>query len=406
MQSKNIKFREFTALMAVLMSIVALSIDTILPALGQIGQHFAIQNENHVQWVIVGIFAGMTIGESIAGPLSDAIGRKPILFMGIIIYLVGTSLCYFASSFEWFLIGRFVQGLGVAGPHIAAIAIVRDNYSGEQMARIMSLVMMIFMAVPAIAPSIGQVIIHFFRWQEIFILYVFYALLIVYWVAFRLDESLKPEKRVPMKAATFAHGFGQVLRNKTTMIYLVCSGLVFGAFISYLGASQQIFMQQFSKSGLEFSTYFAVFAVVIGISSFINSHFVGRVGMRKICMISIAGLSLASILFFIAQIFIVATFWMFMLYMSIAFLCFGLVFGNLNAIALEPMGHIAGMATAIINTVSSILSLVLAWLIGQSYDGTLLPMTIGFMVLSTLALLLMRLEQKNQAQVDGLVGAS
>ena len=123
-------------------------------------------------------------------------------------------------------------------------------------------------------------------------------------------------------------------------------------------------------------------------------------------MISIAGLSLASILFFIAQIFIVATFWMFMLYMSIAFLCFGLVFGNLNAIALEPMGHIAGMATAIINTVSSILSLVLAWLIGQSYDGTLLPMTIGFMVLSTLALLLMRLEQKNQAQVDGLVGAS
>lgn len=155
MQSKNIKFREFTALMAVLMSIVALSIDTILPALGQIGQHFAIQNENHVQWVIVGIFAGMTIGESIAGPLSDAIGRKPILFMGIIIYLVGTSLCYFASSFEWFLIGRFVQGLGVAGPHIAAIAIVRDNYSGEQMARIMSLVMMIFMAVPAIAPSIG-----------------------------------------------------------------------------------------------------------------------------------------------------------------------------------------------------------------------------------------------------------
>ena len=398
MPQKNISFKEFTALMATLMSIVALSIDTILPALGQIGQYYAIQNQNHKQWIIVGIFAGMTIGESVAGPLSDAIGRKPILFFGIAIYLLGTALCYFASSFEYFLIGRFIKGLGVAGPHIAAIAIVRDNYSGNEMARIVSLVMMIFMAVPAIAPSIGQVIIHFFGWKEIFILYACYALLIVYWVSFRLEESLAPQNRVAMKWAAFTGGFGQVVRNKTTMSYLLCAGFIFGGFISYLGASQQIFMQQFGKSGIEFSAYFAIFAVIIAIASFLNSHFVEKIGMRKICLLNVCWLSGISIIFFIVQQFMAAEFWMFMLYMGSAFLCFGMIFGNLNAIALEPMGHITGMATAIINTVSSLLALTLAWLIGQSYDGSLLPMTTGFMILSTLALLLMRFEQRAQAQ--------
>lgn len=396
MPKSQIHFREFTLLMALLMSIVALSIDAILPALGEIGQVFSVSNSNQVQWVIIGIFAGMTIGESIAGPLSDAIGRKPILFIGIAIYLCGTALCYFAPSFEWFLVGRFVQGLGVAGPHIAAVAIVRDKYSGDQMARIMSLVMMVFMAVPAIAPSIGQVVIHFFGWREIFILYLVYAVMIAIWIAYRLEETLIPEKRVPMKFVVFKDGFHQVIHHKTTMSYLICAGLIFGGFMSYLGASQQIFMQQFGKSGLEFSAYFAMFAVIMGIASFLNSHFVLRFGMRKICMSAIFGLSVISLIFFAIQQFGVnIQFWMFLLYMGMAFLCFGMVFGNLNAIALEPMGHIAGMATAIINTVSSILALTLAAIIGQAYNGTLIPMTVGFMLLGSLSFLIMLYEKKH-----------
>lgn len=392
---RQIQFREFALLMALLMSIVALSIDAILPALGEVGQVFSVSNSNQVQWIIIGIFAGMTIGESIAGPLSDAIGRKPILFIGLAIYLCGSTFCYFAQSFEWFLFGRFVQGLGIAGPHIAAIAIIRDKYSGDQMARIMSLVMMVFMAVPAIAPSVGQVVIHFFGWREIFVLYLIYAVMIGIWVVLRLDETLQPEKRIPMRFAVFKDGFKQVVCHRTTMSYLICAGLIFGSFISYLGTSQQIFMQQFAKSGVEFSAYFAAFAVIMGISSFINSRVVTRFGMRQISMAGISLFTLISIIFFIIQLLVTnVEFWMFLTYMAMAFLCFGVVFGNLNAIALEPMGHIAGMATAIINTVSSILSLILAAIIGQAYNGTLIPMTLGFIVLCGLAFIIMLYELK------------
>jgi len=151
------------------MSIVSFSIDAVLPALGEIGRIFTLQNSNQAQWVIIGIFSGMTIGQLIAGPLSDAIGRKRILFTGIVIYFLGSLLCYSTQSFEWFLVGRFIQGIGVSGPYVASISIVRDKYSGAQMARIMSLIMMVFMVAPAIAPSLGQLIIHFFGWRDIFV---------------------------------------------------------------------------------------------------------------------------------------------------------------------------------------------------------------------------------------------
>ncbi|EMP0106620.1 MFS transporter, partial [Acinetobacter baumannii] len=166
MKSK-IHFREFALLMALLMSIVSFSIDAVLPALGEVGRVFELKNNNQTQWVIIGIFSGMTIGQLIAGPLSDAIGRKRILFTGIIIYFLGSLLCFTTQSFEWFLVGRFIQGIGVSGPYVASISIVRDKYSGAQMARIMSLIMMVFMVAPAIAPSLGQLIIHFFGWRDI-----------------------------------------------------------------------------------------------------------------------------------------------------------------------------------------------------------------------------------------------
>ena len=166
----------------------------------------------------------MTIGQLIAGPLSDAIGRKRILFTGIVIYFLGSLLCFTTQSFEWFLVGRFIQGVGVSGPYVASISIVRDKYSGAQMARIMSLIMMVFMVAPAIAPSLGQLIIHFFGWREIFVLYMAYATVVGVWVALRLEETLLPENRLPMRLQAFREGFKEVVSNKTTMSYLLCAG--------------------------------------------------------------------------------------------------------------------------------------------------------------------------------------
>lgn len=222
MKSK-IHFREFALLMALLMSIVSFSIDAVLPALGEIGRVFELKNNNQTQWVIIGIFSGMTIGQLIAGPLSDAIGRKRILFTGIIIYFLGSLLCFTTQSFEWFLVGRFIQGIGVSGPYVASISIVRDKYSGAQMARIMSLIMMVFMVAPAIAPSLGQLIIHFFGWRDIFVLYMIYATVVGAWVALRLEETLLPENRLPMRLQAFQDGFKEVVSNKTTMSYLLCA---------------------------------------------------------------------------------------------------------------------------------------------------------------------------------------
>lgn len=385
MKSK-IHFREFALLMALLMSIVSFSIDAVLPALGEIGRIFELKNNNQSQWVIIGIFSGMTIGQLIAGPLSDAIGRKRILFTGIIIYFLGSLLCFTTQSFEWFLVGRFIQGIGVSGPYVATISIVRDKYSGAQMARIMSLIMMVFMVAPAVAPSLGQLIIHFFGWREIFVLYMVYATVIGAWVALRLEETLLPENRLPMRLQAFQEGFKEVVSNKTTMSYLLCAGFCFGGFIGYLGTSQQIFMQQFGKTGQEFSAYFAVLAGVMGIASFTNSKIVMKFGMRPICIYGFLGLCLISLFFLGIQLLGVAvSFWMFMLYACVLFLLFGTLFGNLNAIAMEPMGHVAGMASAIIGAASSILSLILASIIGQLYNGTLIPMTCGFAILCGLA---------------------
>ena len=401
MKSK-IHFHEFALLMALLMSIVSFSIDAVLPALGEIGKVFTLQNSNQAQWVIISIFAGMTIGQLIAGPLSDAIGRKRILFTGIIIYFFGSLLCYITQSFEWFLVGRFIQGIGVSGPYVATISIVRDKYSGAQMARIMSLIMMVFMVAPAIAPSLGQLIIHFFGWRDIFVLYMVYALVVGTWVALRLEETLVPENRLPMRVQAFKEGFKEVLSNKTTMSYLLCAGFCFGGFIGYLGTSQQIFMQQFGQTGQEFSIYFAILAGVMGFASFTNSKIVMKFGMRPICMYGFLGLCVISSVFLIIQLSGVSiSFWMFMLYACILFLLFGTLFGNLNAIAMEPMGHVAGMASAIIGASSSILSLILASIIGQLYNGTLVPMTCGFVILCGLAFGITLYEKKQLNRLEG-----
>ncbi|KQD05123.1 multidrug MFS transporter [Acinetobacter baumannii] len=385
----RIHFREFALLMALLMSIVSFSIDAVLPALGEVGRVFELKNNNQTQWVIIGIFSGMTIGQLIAGPLSDAIGRKRILFTGIIIYFLGSLLCFTTQSFEWFLVGRFIQGIGVSGPYVASISIVRDKYSGAQMARIMSLIMMVFMVAPAIAPSLGQLIIHFFGWRDIFVLYMIYATVVGAWVALRLEETLLPENRLPMRLQAFQDGFKEVVSNKTTMSYLLCAGFCFGGFIGYLGTSQQIFMQQFGKTGQEFSAYFAVLAGVMGIASFTNSKIVMKFGMRPICIYGFLGLCLISLTFLGIQLIgVTVAFWMFMLYACILFLLFGTLFGNLNAIAMEPMGHVAGMASAIIGAASSVLSLILASIIGQLYNGTLIPMTCGFVILCGLAFMM------------------
>ena len=367
--------KEFIILIASLMSIVAISIDATLPALGVISRDLNITNPNHAQFIIGFIFLGMTIGQLICGPVSDAIGRKKILYFGLSVYLLGSIICFLSASLTMILIGRFIQGIGVSGPYVAAVSIVRDKYSGRDMARIMSLVMMIFILVPAIAPSIGQGILLVASWRAIFVLYIFYAILLLGWLSLRLEETLPPEKRISYNLKNFLHGLKEIINNRVTICYAICMGITFGGLIGYLNSSQQIFQMQF-ETGNMFAVYFGLLASVIGVASLLNSRIVQKYGMRYICRRSTLVIIIAS--------------GMFLIYAAILFFSFGMMFGNLNAIAMEPMGHIAGIASALIGAGSSVISLFLGTMIGQLYDGTLTPVTLGFLGLGIISLAIMR----------------
>ena len=356
----------FIVLMASLISIVAISIDALLPALGYIAQDFSLSNPNHVQYVVGCIFLGLAIGELVCGPLSDAWGRKPVLYLGLGLYLIGSIMCYMAGSFEWLLIGRTVQGLGVAGPYISAVSIVRDKYSGRHMAQVMSVVMMIFILVPAIAPALGQGILFIGDWRDIFILYMAYSISIVCWLAIKQEETLPKEHRMPFRLGTIGHALQEISSNTTTLCYTLCMGLCFGSFFGYLNASQQIFQVQF-ETGEWFTAYFGGLALVLGLASLSNSRIVVRLGMRYICIRAMATIVVASLLFLALHAFTSITLVMFLIYAAVLFFCFGLMFGNLNAIAMEPMGHIAGTASAVMGATSSIMAMILGAIIGQLY---------------------------------------
>lgn len=394
--TSRISSQEFTLLVALLMSIVAMSIDALLPALGFISQDIPLSHGNQAQYIISVLFLGMALGQLICGPLSDATGRKKILYAGILLFFCGSLICFFAQDINTLLIGRFIQGLGVAGPYVSAISIVRDKYSGNEMARIMSLVMMIFIMVPALAPSIGQAVLLVSSWRYIFVLYIVYALIIGIWIFVRLEETLPKEYRIPFSTRGFIDGFKEAISNYSTMCYTLCMGLFFGSFLGYLNSSQQIFQDLF-QTGKLFTIYFGVLALVFGVASLVNSRFVEKWGMDYLCNHAVWGIILSSAIFLVILMLFPANLWLFMIYASVLFFCFGLVFGNVNAMAMEPMGHVAGIASAIIGATSSIMSMLIGTAIGQMYNGTLVPVTSGFLILSIAALVILQLARNKKA---------
>ncbi|PZP38468.1 MAG: Bcr/CflA family drug resistance efflux transporter [Pseudomonas fluorescens] len=382
--TKQVGPREFIALIALLMSIAAMSIDAMLPALGHIGTDLGATNPNQPQLVVTCIFLGMAIGQLICGPLSDAIGRKPILTYTIALYLVGTVVCLMSESMPMILFGRVLQGLGVSGPYVCSMSVVRDKFHGRQMAKVMSLVTMIFIMVPAIAPALGQGILAISSWRGIFVLYLVYAVVISLWVALRLTETLPQSSRVPFSLKNIRKGITKVFTTRTTFCYMICMGLTFGGLMGYLTSAQQIFQSHFNV-GEYFALCFGGLALMFGVSSMVNARLVERLGMRPLCRRAMLANIVTSAIFVGLCLFTQPSLWMFLLYCAIIFFNFGMLFGNLNALAMEPMGHIAGLAAAIIGAFSSVLSLSMGTAIGQMYNDTLLPIAAGFLVLGALS---------------------
>jgi len=397
-------FLEFVALMAMMMALVALSTDAMLPALRTIGEDLAVERENSVQLIVSFLFLGLAVGQIAYGPVSDSVGRKPAIYAGYALFIAGCLLSIFATNFSVMLAGRLLQGVGVAGPRSITLALVRDQYEGRAMARVMSFVMMVFILVPVIAPTFGQAILLIASWRAIFGALLALALLTVIWFALRQPETLTAKRRIPFSIRRIWKAIVEIFNHRIAFGYTLAAGLVTGAFMGYLNSAQQIFQEQYGL-GTKFPLYFAVIALALGGASFTNGRLVMRYGMRMLSTWSVLALVTLSIAFSLFA-FIVGgqpSLAFFMVYLMASFFCVGILFGNLNALAMEPLGHIAGVGAAVVGSLSTFIAVPIGTVIGQGYNGTVLPLVGGFAILSLLSMLVMRwAERKVLAVKSGL----
>ncbi len=389
---------EFVPLMAMMISLVALSIDAMLPALPNIGQDLGLTTANDQQLVISALFLGLGVAQLVYGPLSDSIGRKPAIHSGYAIFVIGCLMSIYATTFEVMLVGRVLQGIGAAGPRIVCVALVRDQYEGREMARIMSFVMGVFILVPALAPAMGQGVIMISNWRAIFVAFLVMAFVAWLWFAKRQPETLPPERRVRFSFFVIWSGVRETFSNRIAFGYILVSGLVFGALVGYLSSAQQMFAVIYGITEL-FPAYFAVLALALGLASVINGRLVVRYGMRLLSSYAVIALTVVSAAFLLYVILIggLPALWLNMAYFIVTFLCFGMLFGNINALAMEPLGHIAGVGAAVVGSMSTIISVPLGTVMGQMFDGTVLPLVGGFALMGVLALAVMHWTERGAA---------
>jgi DHA1 family bicyclomycin/chloramphenicol resistance-like MFS transporter len=390
---------EFICLMAVLMSLIALTIDAMLPALGQIGESLNVTDPNNTQWVVSTIFFGMSMGLMLYGPLSDSFGRKKSLYLGLGIFLVGDIVSLLSADLTTMLIGRFLQGFGGAACRVVTIAMIRDLFEGNKMARVMSLIMVFFILVPALAPSVGQLILFVGDWHAIFLFIFLVAFAGLLWLAIRQPETLSEDKRLAFSFSVIFSGIKETVTHRVTLLYIIAAGIMFGAFIGYLSSTQQILQIQY-QLGDAFSIYFGSLALVIGFASFVNAKLVMSFDMQKLCLIALLVLTVNAAGFTVYGYYLdsLLSLWQFLLFISITFFCFGILFGNFNALAVAPLGHIAGIANSIISALQTFISVAIGGFIGQMYDGTVMPLVVGFFACGASSVVLMLLIRQRNSE--------
>lgn len=375
---------EFIGLIAMTFAMVAFSIDAMLPALPEIGQEISPHNLNRAQLVLTSFVLGMGLGTFFTGPLSDTFGRKPVIFAGVVVYLAGAALASRAESMEMMIAARILQGLGVAGPRIVAIAIVRDLYEGRQMASIMSYAMMIFTLVPAVAPLVGAGIIALAGWRAVFVACIVFALLNVSWLMIRQPETLPHHARRPLEVGALWQASRTCATSRPFVLSTLCQSLSFGILFATLSSTQQIFAVTFERAE-SFPLWFAMIALLSGTASIINARVVQRFGMRRMIAIGFVGEAILSAGAVVVTLSIGLPFPLYILWTTSIFFMAGLVIGNLNALAMEPLGHIAGLAASVIGSVATIIGALLAIPIGLMFSGTPLPLALGVFVLAACA---------------------
>ena len=370
---------EFVALMAMLAATVAFSIDAMLPALPEIGAALSPEAPERAQFVITAFVFGMGAGTFFAGPISDAFGRRPAIVAGAALYILGAALAGTAQTLEMLLIGRAVQGLGAAGPRVTMIALVRDLYSGAAMARIMSFVMVTFSLVPAVAPLIGAGLIAVAGWRGVFGAFLAFSVLSVGWLLLRQGETLPPDARRPLSLSRIAGAIGEILSRRIVVLAILVQTLSFAMLFSVLSTVSYVFDGVFDRAA-SFPLWFGGIAIVAASGALLNARLVERFEMRRIvlgALLAQAALSGATAAASAAGMEGEAFFALFLVWTTGVFFMAGLVMGNVNAMAMEPLPHIAGMAASVIGSVATVGAVLVAAPIGMSFDGTVTPVALG-----------------------------
>jgi len=390
---------EFIALMAFLMANAALSIDAILPGLNSMAISLKIIEANQLQLIITMILIGLGAGQLVFGTLSDSFGRKPMVYAGVVTFILARVICVTAQSLETMLIGRILQGIGLSAPRSISISIIRDSYSGENMARIMSFITVVFIIVPMISPMIGQLILHQFTWHYIFLYQIGFIILILIWFAIRQKETLTKAHKKKFSVRLFYNGAKDFFSIKQTVVYTIVSGLIGGSFFVYLSASKQVFQDQYELT-TTFVYVFGALAFSMGISSLLNSFLVMKIGMKKLATYFLILFCVSSLIY--SLLFYGKTnpsLLVSMLFFAIQFLSLGFIFGNIRSLAMESIGHIAGIGAAINGFISTLMAVPIAIFIGSFLTNTAYPIFIGFFICSILSLTLiayLNISQKKQ----------
>ncbi len=387
--TQRISIVEFIFLLSGLMSCLALCIDAVLPALGFMARDFTV-DASGIQLVVTSLFAGSALGQLLYGPVSDHWGRLPSIYAGLLVLAIGSVIAMMANSLEMMFLGRFLQGIGASGPRIMVSALVRDCFSGRAMARVMSLVFTVFMMVPILAPMLGQALLWLGPWQYIFVMYICVSAVLAIWVYLRLQETLPQKNRCSMHPAALWQALIKVVRNRTTAGYTLVSGITFGAFLGYLSSSQLVF-QDIYLVGDAFPIYFASLVLPNIVSSLLNAKLVLRWGMYRLVQITnILVLSGATGLYAYAEMHTgVPPLMHFMAFLFVIFSGIGFQFGNLNALAMEPLDKVAGMGASVVGSGSMLISIPIGSAIGMSITNSVAPLALGLAMCALLSILLM-----------------
>ncbi|MFK7859528.1 MAG: multidrug effflux MFS transporter [Granulosicoccus sp.] len=373
-------FGAFVLMMAGFMALNGLAVDTMLPALPAMGDEMGVENPNSRQWVITSYLLGFGIFQLIYGPLSDRFGRRPTLLSGVSIYAFFSLITAFAGSFETVVLSRFLQGAGSAASRVLVIAIVRDCYSGRKMAKVMSLSFIIFLFVPILAPALGQGVMLFVSWHWIFLGLAMFAISLTIWAWRCLPETLDRENRLPLSFARVYSAFLIVVTTRQSIGYSVAMMLMMATIFGYINSAQQIFADTFKTPQL-FTLYFALTALSMAIASFLNSRIVERLGTRRVSHTAVCVMLLVSLVHWAVAYTGYETLTVFVLFQSFSMFCFGLAGPNFGAMAMEPVGNIAGTASSVQGCITTVGAAILGYWVGQSFDGTSLPFVSSYVLL-------------------------